>query len=75
MLDSVDRISIPRELSFLGDTFDGLDGGRSFAIGAGECPTAFSGALTLGEADYAPPDVQGYDVMKYVELQHLNAHT
>jgi arylsulfatase A-like enzyme len=29
----------------------------------------------LGEADYALPNAQGYDEMKYVGLYHLNAYT
>jgi arylsulfatase A-like enzyme len=29
----------------------------------------------LGEADYALPNAQGYDEMRYVGLYHLNAYT
>jgi arylsulfatase A-like enzyme len=37
--------------------------------------TYFSGKWHLGEADYALPNAQGYDDMKYVGLYHLNAYT
>jgi arylsulfatase len=37
--------------------------------------TYFSGKWHLGEADYALPNAQGYDVMKYCGLYHLNAYT
>ena len=37
--------------------------------------TYFSGKWHLGEADYALPNAQGYDEMKYVGLYHLNAYT
>ena len=37
--------------------------------------TFFSGKWHLGEADYALPNVQGYDEMKYAFLYHLNAYT
>ncbi|MEZ5864587.1 MAG: arylsulfatase [Geminicoccaceae bacterium] len=37
--------------------------------------TYFTGKWHLGEADYALPNAQGYDVMKYVFLYHLNAYT
>jgi arylsulfatase len=37
--------------------------------------TYFTGKWHLGEADYALPNAQGYDVMKYVGLYHLNAYT
>jgi arylsulfatase A-like enzyme len=37
--------------------------------------TFFTGKWHLGEADYALPTAQGYDVMKYVGLYHLNAWT
>ena len=37
--------------------------------------TFFSGKWHLGEADYALPNAQGYDEMKYVGLYHLNAYT
>jgi arylsulfatase len=37
--------------------------------------TFFTGKWHLGEADYALPNAQGYDVMKYCGLYHLNAYT
>jgi len=37
--------------------------------------TYFTGKWHLGEDDYALPNAQGYDEMKYVGLYHLNAYT
>jgi arylsulfatase len=37
--------------------------------------TYFTGKWHLGESDYALPNAQGYDVMKYCGLYHLNAYT
>ncbi len=37
--------------------------------------TFFTGKWHLGEADYALPNAQGYDEMKYCFLYHLNAYT
>ncbi|SAL55703.1 arylsulfatase [Caballeronia humi] len=37
--------------------------------------TYFIGKWHLGESDYALPNAQGYDDMKYVGLYHLNAYT
>ena len=37
--------------------------------------TFFAGKWHLGEADYALPNAQGFDVMKYCGLYHLNAYT
>src|SRR6516225_874169 len=37
--------------------------------------TFFTGKWHLGEADYALPNAQGYDEMKYTFLYHLNAYT
>ena len=37
--------------------------------------TFFTGKWHLGEDDYAMPNAQGYDEMKYVGLYHLNAYT
>jgi arylsulfatase A-like enzyme len=37
--------------------------------------TYFTGKWHLGESDYALPNAQGYDEMKYVFLYHLNAYT
>src|SRR5215471_10069983 len=37
--------------------------------------TFFTGKWHLGEADYALPNAQGFDEMKYAFLYHLNAYT
>ncbi len=37
--------------------------------------TFFTGKWHLGESDYALPNAQGYDEMKYCGLYHLNAYT
>ena len=37
--------------------------------------TFFTGKWHLGEADYALPNAQGFDEMKYCGLYHLNAYT
>jgi arylsulfatase A-like enzyme len=37
--------------------------------------TYFTGKWHLGEADYALPNAQGYDEMRYAFLYHLNAYT
>ena len=37
--------------------------------------TFFTGKWHLGEADYALPNAQGYDEMKYAFRYHLNAYT
>jgi arylsulfatase A-like enzyme len=37
--------------------------------------TFFTGKWHLGEADYALPNAQGYDEMRYCGLYHLNAYT
>jgi arylsulfatase A-like enzyme len=37
--------------------------------------TYFTGKWHLGESDYALPNAQGYDHMKYAFLYHLNAYT
>jgi arylsulfatase A-like enzyme len=37
--------------------------------------TFFTGKWHMGEDDYALPNAQGYDEMKYVGLYHLNAYT
>ena len=48
-----------------------------FGVGAEKAgyQTFFSGKWHLGEADYALPNAQGYDEMKYAFLYHLNAYT
>jgi arylsulfatase len=37
--------------------------------------TFFAGKWHLGEADYSLPNAQGFDIMKYCGLYHLNAYT
>jgi len=37
--------------------------------------TFFTGKWHLGEADYSLPNAQGFDIMKYCGLYHLNAYT
>ena len=37
--------------------------------------TFFAGKWHLGEADYSLPNAQGFDIMKYAGLYHLNAYT
>ncbi len=37
--------------------------------------TFFTGKWHLGEDDYALPNAQGFDIMKYAGLYHLNAYT
>jgi arylsulfatase len=37
--------------------------------------TYFTGKWHLGESDYALPNAQGYDQMKYAFLYHMNAYT
>ena len=37
--------------------------------------TFFTGKWHLGESDYALPNAQGYDDMRYAGLYHLNAYT
>ena len=46
-----------------------------FGAEDGGYKTFFTGKWHLGEADYALPNAQGYDEMKYVGLYHLNAYT
>ena len=41
----------------------------------GWLPDVLHGKWHLGEADYALPNAQGYDHMKYAFLYHLNAYT
>ena len=52
-------------------------GGMDARLGAEDrgYQTYFTGKWHLGEADYALPNAQGYDEMKYVGLYHLNAYT
>src|SRR3954447_23092884 len=62
--------------------FQGQGGGLPAAewtlgsiLKTGGYKTFFTGKWHLGEADYALPDAQGYDEMRYVGLYHLNAYT
>jgi arylsulfatase len=62
--------------------FQGQGGGLPHAewtlasvLKTGGYKTYFTGKWHLGEADYALPNAQGYDVMKYCGLYHLNAYT
>ncbi len=63
-------------------SFQGQGGGLPAAewtlasvLKQGGYQTYFTGKWHLGEADYALPNAQGYDEMKYVGLYHLNAYT
>jgi len=62
--------------------FQGQGGGLPAAewtlasvLKTGGYKTYFTGKWHLGEDDYALPNAQGYDVMKYCFLYHLNAYT
>lgn len=62
--------------------FQGQGGGLPAAewtlgsvLKTGGYKTFFTGKWHLGEADYALPNAQGYDEMKYCGLYHLNAYT
>ena len=62
--------------------FQGQGGGLPAAewtlasvLKTGGYKTFFTGKWHLGEADYALPNAQGYDEMKYAFLYHLNAYT
>ena len=62
--------------------FQGQGGGLPAAewtlasvLKTGGYQTFFTGKWHLGEADYALPNAQGYDEMKYAVLYHLNAYT
>ena len=62
--------------------FQGQGGGLPHAewtlasvLKTGGYKTYFTGKWHLGEDDYALPNAQGYDVMKYCFLYHLNAYT
>ncbi len=63
-------------------SFQGQGGGLPHAewtlasvLKTGGYQTFFVGKWHLGEADYSLPNAQGYDVMKYAGLYHLNAYT
>ncbi|PPQ16615.1 arylsulfatase [Bradyrhizobium sp. AC87j1] len=73
---------IPNRSGMTTVAFQGQGGGLPAAewtlasvLKRGGYKTFFSGKWHLGEADYALPNAQGYDEMKYAGLYHLNAYT
>ena len=73
---------IPNRSGMTTVAFQGQGGGLPKAewtlasvLKTGGYKTYFTGKWHLGEADYAMPTAQGYDVMKYCGLYHLNAYT
>ncbi|MCO5063911.1 MAG: arylsulfatase [Rhizobiaceae bacterium] len=73
---------IPNRSGMTTVAFQGQGGGlpaAEWTLGSvmktGGYDTYFTGKWHLGEDDYALPNAQGYDVMKYVGLYHLNAYT
>jgi len=73
---------IPNRSGMTTVAFQGQGGGLPKAewtlasvLKQGGYKTYFTGKWHLGEADYALPNAQGYDVMKYAFLYHLNAYT
>ncbi len=73
---------IPNRSGMTTVAFQGQGGGLPAAewtlasvLKTGGYQTYFTGKWHLGEADYALPNAQGYDEMKYVGLYHLNAYT
>ena len=73
---------IPNRSGMTTVAFQGQGGGLPAAewtlasvLKQGDYQTYFTGKWHLGEADYALPNAQGYDVMKYAGLYHLNAYT
>jgi arylsulfatase A-like enzyme len=73
---------IPNRSGMTTVAFQGQGGGLPAAewtlasvLKTGGYKTFFTGKWHLGEADYALPDAQGYDEMRYVGLYHLNAYT
>jgi arylsulfatase A-like enzyme len=73
---------IPNRSGMTTVTFQGQGGGLPAAewtlasmLKTAGYKTFFVGKWHLGEADYALPNAQGYDVMKYCGLYHLNAYT
>jgi arylsulfatase A-like enzyme len=73
---------IPNRSGMTTVAFQGQGGGLPHAewtlasvLKEGGYKTYFTGKWHLGEADYALPNAQGYDVMKYAGLYHLNAYT
>jgi len=73
---------IPNRSGMTTVAFQGQGGGLPAAewtlasvLKTGGYQTYFTGKWHLGESDYALPNAQGYDEMKYVGLYHLNAYT
>jgi arylsulfatase len=73
---------IPNRSGMTTVAFQGQGGGLPAAewtlgsvLKTGGYKTFFAGKWHLGEADYALPNAQGYDEMKYAGLYHLNAYT
>ncbi len=73
---------IPNRSGMTTVAFQGQGGGLPAAewtlasvLKTGGYKTYFTGKWHLGEADYSLPNAQGYDVMKYAGLYHLNAYT
>ena len=73
---------IPNRSGMTTVAFQGQGGGLPKAewtlasvLKTGGYKTYFTGKWHLGEDDYALPNAQGYDVMKYCGLYHLNAYT
>jgi arylsulfatase len=73
---------IPNRSGMTTVAFQGEGGGLPAAewtlasvLKTGGYQTFFTGKWHLGEADYALPNAQGYDEMRYVGLYHLNAYT
>ena len=73
---------IPNRSGMTTVAFQGQGGGLPEAewtlgsvLGKAGYKTYFTGKWHLGESDYALPNAQGYDEMKYVGLYHLNAYT
>lgn len=73
---------IPNRSGMTTVAFQGQGGGLPAAewtlasvLKQGGYQTYFTGKWHLGEDDYALPNAQGYDEMKYAGLYHLNAYT
>jgi arylsulfatase A-like enzyme len=73
---------IPNRSGMTTVAFQGQGGGLPAAewtlasvLKTGGYQTFFTGKWHLGEADYALPNAQGFDEMRYVGLYHLNAYT
>ena len=73
---------IPNRSGMTTVAFQGQGGGLPAAewtlasvLKTGGYKTFFTGKWHLGEFDYALPNAQGYDEMKYAGLYHLNAYT